>query len=296
MKSASAGKKRSDKSDRELFVSRDLSWLDFNSRVLYEAGLAVNPLLERVKFLAITGGNLDEFFMVRIAGLRQVVRSGRDFPDPAGNTAEKQLAKARRKIQRMVRRQSECLLDELLPELENHGIYLRKPADFAVPVRKQLREYFLEQILPVLTPLAVDNTHPFPVLNSGAIEIALSLRNHGKKKLNAFVEVPEVLPRFLPVTDAPGRTFVLLEDLVMDNLDVLFPGAKVEDRFAFRLTRDMDNVLDDDIFDDFLRHIGKKLLQRRQREPIRLAAASSAATRLSISLGDSRSSSSERIR
>ena len=270
MKTSHDGKSRSAKSDRKLFISRDLSWLDFNARVLYEAGLPANPLLERLKFIAITGGNLDEFFMVRIAGLRRLVRSGGDFPDPAGNTAAKQLVKARSKIQRMIRRQSECLLDELLPELERYGIFLRKPADFAAPVRKRLREYFLEQVLPVLTPLAVDNTHPFPVLNSGAIEIALELRGHGKKKLNAFVEVPEVLPRFLPVADAPGRTFVLLEELVMDNLDALFPGSKIGERFAFRLTRDMDNVLDDDIFDDLLRHIGKKLLQRRQSEPIRL--------------------------
>lgn len=259
-----------DAADRELFISRDLSWLDFNSRVLYEAGLPANPLLERLKFIAISDGNLDEFFMVRIAGLRRLARSGRDFPDPAGNTAAKQLEKARSKIQRMVRRQSECLIDELLPELENHGIRLRRPDELGPEIRRELRDYFLEQVLPVLTPLAVDNTHPFPVLNSGAIEIALLLRNRGKKKLRAFVEVPEVLPRFLPVASAPGRTFVLLEELVLDNLDALFPGAKIEDRFVFRLTRDMDNPLDDDIFDDLLRHIGKKLLQRRQREPIRL--------------------------
>ena len=265
----SADKTRS-REDRELFISRDLSWIDFNSRVLFEAGLTANPLLERVKFLAITGGNLDEFFMVRIAGLRQLMRSGNDFPDPAGNTAEKQLAKARRKIQHLIRRQSECLLDELLPELERHGIYLRRPDELPPELRKRLRGFFAEQIMPVLTPLAVDNTHPFPVLNSGAIEIALELRGHGRKPLRAFVEVPEVLPRFIPVADAPGRTFVLLEELVMDNLEALFPGAKVEDRFAFRLTRDMDNVLDDESFDDLLHHIGRKLLQRRQREPIRL--------------------------
>ena len=264
------GSKAPSREERELFISRDLSWLDFNSRVLFEAGLTANPLLERVKFLAITGGNLDEFFMVRIAGLRQLMRSGDDFPDPAGNTAEKQLAKARRKIQRLIRRQSECLLDELLPELERHGIYLRRPSELASDVRKCLRGFFSEQILPVLTPLAVDNTHPFPVLNSGAIEIALELRGRGKKPLRAFVEVPEVLPRFIPVADAPGRTFVLLEELVMENLDALFPGAKIEESFAFRLTRDMDNVLDDESFDDLLRHIGRKLLQRRQREPIRL--------------------------
>ena len=264
------GTERSAREERDLFMSRDLSWLDFNSRVLFEAGLPANPLLERIKFLAITGGNLDEFFMVRVAGLRQIVRSGNDFPDPAGNTAEKQLAKLRRKIQRMIRAQSECLLDELIPELAHHNIHLRRPDELGADARRQLKGYFSEQVLPVLTPLAVDNTHPFPVLNSGAIEIALELRGRAKKILHAFVEVPEVLPRFIPVPDAPGRTFTLLEDLVMDNLDALFPGSKVEECFAFRLTRDMDNVFDDESFDDLLHHIGRKLLQRRQREPIRL--------------------------
>ena len=257
-------------SDRELFISRELSWLDFNSRVLFEAGLPANPLLERLRFIAITGSNLDEFFMVRIAGLRQLVRQGGGVPDPAGNTPEKQLAKARRKIERMVRRQSECLMDELLPALEEHGIRLRRPDELPAEPRERLSEYFTAQIMPVLTPLAVDNTHPFPVLNSGAIEIALSLRGRGKKQLHAFVEVPEVLPRFIRVPEAPGKTFVLLEDLIMDNLGVLFPDAEVEEYFAFRLTRDMDFTVDDDSFDDLLLHIGRKLLQRRQREPIRI--------------------------
>ena len=270
MKQDRNGRARKDADDRALFVSRDLSWLDFNSRVLHEAGLPANPPLERLKFLAITGGNLDEFFMVRIAGLRQAAHSGRDFPDPAGNTARQQLEKARSKIRRMIRRQSECLLDELLPELERHGIRLRTPAELPPAARRVLREVFLKQIMPVLTPLAAECGRPFPVLNSGAIVIALSCENGDGKSLRALVELPELLPRFVPVAAAPGRTFVLLEELVMDNLDALFPGAKVKERFAFRLTRDMNNPLDDDLSDDLLRHIGKKLLQRRRREPIRL--------------------------
>jgi len=257
-------------SDKELFISRELSWLDFNSRVLFEAGLPANPLLERIKFVAITGGNLDEFFMVRIAGLRQLVRTGGALPDPAGNSPERQLAKARRKIERMIRRQSECLLDELLPELERHNIFIRRPEELPPEARVQLEEHFSEQILPALTPLAVDNTHPFPVLNSGAIEIALSMRIKNRKLVHAFVEVPEVLSRFVRVPEAPGKTFVLLEELIMANLERLFPGCQIEEYFAFRLTRDMDFAVDDDCFDDLLHHIGKKLLQRRQREPIRL--------------------------
>ena len=262
-------------SSRGLFVSRDLSWLDFNCRVLQEAELAANPLLERLKFIAIAGGNLDEFFMVRIAGLRHLAHSDQDFPDPAGNTAAMQLEKARGRILRMIRRQSECLLDGILPELEAHGIRLRRPDELGSAARRELRKFFMDQVFPVLTPLAADETHPFPALNSGVVGIALSFLDRGGRTVRAFVEMPKTLPRFIPVAAEPGKNFVLLEELVADNLDALFPGAKVEERFVFRLTRDMDDM--DDLPDgdrgadgDLARHIGRKLLQRRRSRPVRL--------------------------
>ena len=270
MKQDRNGGARKGAADRALFVSRDLSWLDFNTRVLHEAELPANPLLERLKFLAITGGNLDEFFMVRIAGLRRLARSDHDLPDPAGNTARKQLEKARVKIRRMIRRQSECLLDEILPELEDHGIRLRKPAELAPAARRALRGVFLKEIMPVLTPLAAERGRPFPVLNSGAIVIALSFENGDGKSLHAFVELPDALPRFLPVPAAPERDFVLLEELVTANPDPLFPGAKVKECFAFRLTRDMDDETDNGGFDDLAQYIGRQILRRRRNEPVRL--------------------------
>ena len=255
-----------------LFVSRDLSWLDFDRRVLQEAELAANPLLERLKFIAIAGSNLDEFFMVRIAGLRHLAHSDRDCPDPAGNTAEMQLEKARGRILRMIRRQSECLLDGILPELEAHGIRLRRPAELGRAARSEMRRFFMEQIFPVLTPLAVDDAHPFPALSSGVIGIALSFEDRGGGTVRAFVEMPRTLPRFIPVAAAPGRTFVPLEELVADNLDALFPGAKIGERFVFRLTRDMDDLSDGDCGadGDLARHIGRKLLRRRRSRPVRL--------------------------
>ena len=270
MKQKRNGGARGEAADRELFVSRDLSWLDFNSRVLNEAELAVNPLLERLKFVAISGSNLDEFFMVRIAGLRRQMRSGRDLPDPAGNTAAMQLGKARSRILRMIRKQSECLLDRILPELETHGIRLRRPADLSPASRRELRELFLKEIMPVLTPLAAQCGRPLPMPDSGAIAIALSLADGNGKSFHAFVELPEVLPRFLPAASSAGRDFVLLEELVTENLDALFPGAKAEECFAFRLTRDMDDDMDDGGCDDLARHIGRQLLRRRRNGPVRL--------------------------
>ncbi len=258
--------------DTDLFISRELSWLDFNSRVLDEAGTAANPLLERLKFVAIFSSNLDEFFMVRVAGLRQLVKMGQDLPDPAGNRPSEQLAAARRKIERLVRRQYDYLCDDILPALAEHGVRLAAPAELPGAVRGELAGYFRTQVLPVLTPLAVDQAHPFPILNSGSIEIAVSMRPEKKDKVvYAFVEVPEVLPRFVEVPDGgEGHTFVLLEELIMDNLAGLFAGCELEEFFPFRITRDMDFSVEDEGVEDLLQSIEKKLLQRRHREPIRL--------------------------
>lgn len=264
--------KQNETPDSELFISRELSWLDFNSRVLDEAFCPANPLLERLKFIAIFSSNLDEFFMVRIAGLRQLVKMEQNLPDPAGNRPADQLAAARRKIERLVKRQYSCLRDEILPGLERHGVRLSRPADLSSTQRAELTGYFTTQVLPVLTPLAVDQAHPFPILNSGAIEIAVSMKPADRKKLvYAFVEVPDVLPRFIEVPGMqPGRTFVLLEDVIMDNLGALFSGCEIEEFFPFRVTRDMDFSVEDEGAEDLLQSIEKKLLQRRHREPIRV--------------------------
>lgn len=264
--------KQNETPDSELFISRELSWLDFNSRVLDEAFCPANPLLERLKFIAIFSSNLDEFFMVRIAGLRQLVKMEQNLPDPAGNRPADQLTAARRKIERLVKRQYSCLHDEILPGLERHGVRLCRPADLSSTQRAELTGYFTTQVLPVLTPLAVDQAHPFPILNSGAIEIAVSMKPADRKKLvYAFVEVPDVLPRFIEVPGMqPGRTFVLLEDVIMDNLGALFSGCEIEEFFPFRVTRDMDFSVEDEDAEDLLQSIEKKLLQRRHREPIRV--------------------------
>ena len=266
------------------FISRELSWIDFNSRVLDEAAFTANKLLERLKFISIVSSNLDEFFMVRIAGLRQLTDSGENFPDPAGNRPGRQLTLARVKITRLVRRQYNLLMKDILPELEKHGVFLRRPETLPEEDLKRLHNYFQNEILPVLTPLAVDPAHPFPLLNSGAIEIALELkRKKHKNNTRAFVEVPEVLPRFIPLTGISGAEdgesgyttggtveLILLEDLISCFITDLFPGCEIVDKLVFRITRDMDFSVEDDVMDDLLKTIRGKLLQRRQREAIRL--------------------------
>ena len=276
------------------FISRELSWIDFNSRVLDEASFAGNKLLDKLKFISIVSGNLDEFFMVRIAGLRQLADSGENRPDPAGNRPERQLQLAKVKISRMLRRQYNLLMHQILPELESYGVFIRHPAELPEEKIELLHRYFHSQILPVLTPLAVDPAHPFPLLNSGAIEIALELKRKKRKDkerkelFRAFVEVPEVLPRFinlarisefepeiadeLPASahgDAPVE-FILLEELIACFITDLFPGCEVVEKLLFRITRDMDFSVEDDVMDDLLVTISGKLLQRRQRGAIRL--------------------------
>ncbi|MGE4565412.1 MAG: polyphosphate kinase 1 [Victivallaceae bacterium] len=253
------------------YISREISWLDFNSRVLDEAATTANPLLERLKFLAIFSSNLDEFFMVRIAGLRQLVALEQDEPDPAGVRPSEQLAALRKMLDKLLPRRL-AILHEVLAALEEHRIRIRRPRDLDAETVRKLRRYFDVRILPVLTPLAVDPSHPFPILNSGAIELAVSMTPPGRTDLvYAFVEVPEGLPRFIEAEDgAPGKTFVLLEELIMDNLDKLFTGCRIDEFFPFRITRDMDFTVEGEGVEDLLARIERNLLQRRQREPIRL--------------------------
>ncbi|MBR2632067.1 MAG: polyphosphate kinase 1 [Lentisphaeria bacterium] len=263
--------------DRKLFLSRELAWLDFNARVLDEALCEANPLLERLKFISITDSNLDEFFMVRIAGLRRLVRAGCDFPDPAGLRPSEQLSEARKKICKLILRRRKCL-DGILRELENYGVRLREAGDVGEDIQAQLATFFDDQVMPVLTPFAVDSAHPFPLLTSGAIviavEIASSTGSCGESRF-AFVEVPGVLDRFVEVTDRPadsGRLLVTLESVIWENIGKLFPGCRIADRIMFRITRDMDLTFSDDPEGSMslLESIHTKLQQRKQREAIRL--------------------------
>ncbi len=258
-------------SSEQYFISRELSWMEFNARVLDEAATLANPLLERLKFIAIFSSNLDEFFMVRVSGLRQLVKMGDDSPDVAGCRPSEQLKLLRRKLDKLLPRQEE-LLEGIVADLAKDNKRLVKFKDLDAKAKVELGKFFSAQILPVLTPLAIDPSHPFPILNSGAVEIAVSMTVSGSDEvLHAFVEVPEGLPRFIPVADGrKGITFVALEELIGEHLGELFVDCNIIESFPFRITRDMDFSVDEDGAEDLLLSIERNLLQRRHREPIRL--------------------------
>jgi len=259
------------------YLNRELSWLEFNGRVLFEARDERNPLLERVKFLAIFAGNLDEFFQVRIAGLRQQAEAGKVTRAPDGRTAEEQLAAARQRVLALVADHS-AIYVSIRRALAAEGIQLVDYA--AIPEHHDaLRQRFLDEIFPVLTPLAVDPGHPFPYISTLSLSIAVGLRDPdtGERRF-ARVKVPQILPRLLEVE--PSR-FLLIDQLIEANLDTLFSGMEVEEHHLFRVTRNADLALEEDEADDLLLAIEEELRRRRFGEAVRLEVERSmpAATR-----------------
>ncbi len=262
--------------DSKYFINRELSWLSFNARVLDQAGDKALPVMDRLKFIAIFSSNLDEFFMVRVAGLRHQYYAAPASRDPAGFTPEQQLGKIKRRVASLLRRQYRYFNMEILPAMEGERIRILKPGEMSHNELHKLAAIFEKEVLPAVTPVAVDTSHPFPIFNNGAIEIAVSLRptdTENARVVRAFVEVPAVLPRFIPLKSGRYRKshcYVLLEDVIMANLDRLFGGCEIVDAFPFRITRDMDFTIDEEDAADLLQHIEEKLLERRRRKPIRL--------------------------
>lgn len=257
-------------------VNRELSWLDFNNRVLQEAADNANPLLERLKFLAITASNLDEFFMVRVAGLRQQLESNSTGTDPAGLSVREQLRRIRRRVNSFSARQTATLHGQLVPELRKQGILLVRSGEFtALPfrARQQLGVFFDEEIFPALTPVAVGPRHPFPMVGNGTVEIAVSVRDPGSTEPHyALVEVPSIFDRFVPVpaTSDDRTVYALIEDIVLNNLGKLFIGKEVTGSLVFRVTRDMDFAIDEEDAADLLQHLETELRRRKRRAPVRL--------------------------
>jgi polyphosphate kinase len=255
---------------RPLYLNRELSWLAFNARVLHEAADPRVPLLERLKFLAIFGSNLDEFFMVRVAGLRRQIASGTLHHTPDGLTAAEQLAAIRDRVALLLHDQRRCL-GVLLDELAPHGVRLVGMSDLTPGERRAIDEHFESQIFPVLTPLAVDPGHPFPYVSNLSLSLAVEVRDPVQGTVHfARVKVPERLSRWVAV---PGRAhqFVPLEQVIGENLEALFSGLDVVGWYAFRVTRYSDleftNLEDPD---DLLASIEERVFERRFGEVIRL--------------------------
>lgn len=253
------------------YHNRELSWMDFNSRVLEEAFEKDNPIFERTKFLAITASNLDEFFMVRVAGLLDQIHSGYKGQDPAGMTAQEQMEQLSEKIHAFSLRQYSCLKRSILPVLKKNNLEFLGIRDLNKEQKKQVGTYFEKFIFPVLTPLAVDRSRPFPLLANKSLNIAVRLSNKGED-IFAVVQVPSILPRYLEVKASKGRAFVFLEDIIIEHLPQLFELYKIKAYCPFRITRDSDLDINEDA-SDLLEEIEKSIKKRRRGDPVRLEIA-----------------------
>lgn len=260
--------------DPALYQNRELSWLAFNRRVLHEALDPRTPLLERVKFLAIASGNLDEFFQVRVAGVREQVAARVDERVADRLTPALQLDEIRTMVREQVAAHSQCLVGEILPALAAEGIRIHEHFEtLPVEERVHLTAYFESHVFPVLTPLAVDPGHPFPHISNLSLSLAVSLRGEGGVERFARVKVPKLLPRWVPLR-APDE-FLPLEALIGAHLPALFPGVEILGWHLFRITRNTDLNLevgqgDNDEADDLLELIQEEVRNRRFGEVVRL--------------------------
>jgi len=266
-----------DTSDSQYYFNRELSWLEFNARVLHEALDERTPLLERLKFLAIFSNNLDEFFMVRVAGLKQQVLAGVSKRTADGRSPERQLQDIRERLYPMVQEQHAHFQSDLRSRLESIGVYLLDYTDLDTAQRDYLRAYFQEQLFPALTPLAVDPSHPFPFISNLSLNLAVVVREpETQNEYFARVKVPKVFPRFIKLPDELGGrrtgrkngadaiwTGIPLEQAIAHHLDALFTGMDIQEYYPFRVTRHADLAVEEDEADDLLLAIEKELRKRR---------------------------------
>jgi len=269
----------------EHFINRELSWLEFNARVLEEAEDETNPLLERIKFLAIFSSNLDEFFMVRVAGLReQAFGDGapQDYA-PDGLRPIAQLRAIAKRTQEMVSAQYRCWNESILPRLAVEGIGLMRFDELNTAQRVRMEKFFHDRAFPILTPMAVDPAHPSPHYHNRGLYLAAMLerrRGTGPKRLFSVVQIPQVLPRLVPVENDEAGQFILLEDAVVAWLPKLFGGFNVLSSAMFRITRDSDIELLEQESDDMLRLIEQRIKARQRGQAVRLEVAASSSEEL----------------
>jgi polyphosphate kinase len=265
------GKHKADRAPG-LFFNRELSWLAFNERVLEEAADPRNPLLERVKFASITASNLDEFFMVRVARLKHVIREEDTEPDISGMTPAAQLHAISERAHAMIAALYRLVMEQLLPALRVAGINVAQVSRLDSVQRTAVAAYLRDEVLPALTPLAIDASRPFPMLSSLSLNLAVRLApsddDDGPRL--AVVQVPSRLPRLVRVAGGPGVTFVLLEDVIRLGFESLFPGQSVVESAAIRLARDSELELDDEGGQSYVETIQEELRQRRRNDVVRL--------------------------
>ncbi len=264
--------------DPALYINRQISWLAFNERVLDQALDPSWPLLERVKFLAIFFSNLDEFFMIRVAGLHEQLEAKVAEAGPDGMGAREQLTAMGQMTRRLLDVASTALSQDLLPALAREGIHIASWKALDAERKKNLRQYFRKSVFPVLTPLAVDPGHPFPFLSNLSVSLAVEARDPDTKERKfARVKVPEILPRFVPIPPGESKLgerapteFLPLEQLIAANLDELFPGMEILGSYPFRVTRDMDLSIDEEEAHDLLSIVDREVRRRRFGACVRL--------------------------
>lgn len=253
------------------YQDRELTWLDFDTRVLELTEDPTIPLLERVRFLSIFSSNLDEFFMVRVASLKAKIERGVTTPNSAGYTPRELLKIVLERTQNLVNIQAERFKDVIIPELATHGIEFCKISELTDEERSQLKDYYDKRVFPVLTPLVVDPSHPFPYISGLSLNIGINIESSEDQDISfARVKIPTNLPRFIRTSDQSKIRFVLIDELIAEHLSELFPGVTLKDHFFFRVTRNQDLDLDEDETDDLLETMEKELTRRRFGPPVRL--------------------------
>ena len=269
------------------FFNRDLSWVEFNRRVMEEALNPDLPLLEKIKFISIFFSNLDEFYMIRVAGLKEQIEANILEPTIDGLTPVEQVQKIEKALRPMLKQMNEYWNNEIVPALRENNIFVQKIDDFNSDEQNLLREYFKKEIYPVLTPLAFDPGRPFPYISNLSLNLAVLIRNPKGDTHFARVKIPSTHPRLLPVDDIliPSfkldtnggfkARFIWFGDLIRANLDLLFPGVEVIEAHKFRVTRDTDIELQEDEADDLLRVIEENIRQRRFGQVVRIEVESS---------------------
>lgn len=251
------------------YINRELSWLAFNERVLQEATQASPYLFDRFKFLSIFASNLDEFFMVRVGSLKDQVNAEYDKLDLAGWTPGEQIEKINERVYPLLREQ-ERLFYDTLEEAKGYGIHFKKVEELDKDTMTELKKYFLREVYPVLTPMAIDNRRPFPLLASKSIYMAVEVEEEGYVRL-ALLQVPQNLPRLIPVGKDPKKQeYVLLEDVIISGFEYLFSDLHIRSISQFRITRNADLTIHEEDAEDLLRVIEASLMQRRWGEVIRL--------------------------
>jgi polyphosphate kinase len=272
--SGSAESKSYSLSDHYLFVNRELSWLEFNRRVLEEAQDELTPILEKLKFASIFSSNLDEFFMVRVGSLSRALDAEFSEQDASGRTIRQQLDEIAEMVRGLVSEQYKCLSDEIIPGLRKAGIFIHRMEELDSNEGKRLDKYFDGEVFPILTPLALDAGHPFPFLSNLRLNLMVVFKETGvpnQPQPHALVEVPSVLPRLVAVNqEASGHHFILLEDLIRSHIQVLFPGMEIKNTVVLRVSRNHDYDLQENEVMDLLKSVQFQIKDRSHMMAVRL--------------------------